>query len=117
MSALTGAGPGAYRGGMTDSQNHDELLVTADADASDEDTDVLPGLLPGSERTPVGADESEPTIPNDPGLRVDERPPQNPDAVDSAAAGHEEDRRANTVDGALSPGSTATGSPTGRDLD
>jgi len=102
---------------MTDSQNHDELPITADAEPADEDTDVLPGLLPGSERTPVGADESEPTIPNDPGLRVDERPPQNPGVGDSAAAGHEKDKHANTVDGALSPGSTATGSPTGRDLD
>lgn len=102
---------------MTDSQNHDEMPVTVDAEPADEDTDVLPGLLPGAERAPVGADESEPTIPNDPGLRVDERPPQNPRTDDSAEAGFEKDKRANTIDGALSPGSTATRSPTGRDLD
>lgn len=103
---------------MTDSLNpDDEIPVTLDAEPADEDSDVLPGLLPGSERTPIGADESEPTIPNDAGLKVDERPPQNPQTGASAVAGLEKDARANTIDGALSPGSTATGSPTGRDLD
>ena len=114
---------------MSDPTNDDELPVTPDAHPADPDTDVLPGVLPGGNRAPHGEggsgsgdDTSTPPLGvSAPGTSVIDPDDDSDDAGqggdpdsrrDSAAGGHEKNTRADAPDGALSPGSTATGSPT-----